>query len=225
MFTGLIQSIGKIESMQHLGGRERRISIAPQPGFKDIVPGESIAVNGACLSVEDFGQQWFQVYASAQTMERTNLGLLRPGSRVNLERALTVGSRLGGHLVNGHVDCLAELSKVQPAGQSTLYGFVLPDRWSRYVVQKGSVCLDGISLTVNHCASGYLEVNVIPATRAETAVADWKPGWQANLEVDIIAKYVENMLAPWTGVQEQDNSQESGGREGLSLEFLRRHGF
>jgi riboflavin synthase len=222
MFTGLIQSIGRIESVQRLG-RERRFSISPRPGFQDIVLGESISVSGVCLSVETKAQAGFQVYASAETLERSNLGLLQPGSRVNLERALAAGSRLGGHLVNAHVDCLAELQSVQPAGQSTIYGFGLPAKWSRYVVQKGSVALDGISLTVNHCAAGYLEVNIIPATQAETTVKDWKPGWRANLEVDIIAKYVEKMLAPWT------QSQEAGGQkaeqERLSVEFLRRHGF
>ncbi|MFW5992560.1 MAG: riboflavin synthase [Desulfohalobiaceae bacterium] len=222
MFTGLIQSRGRIESVQRLAG-ERRFTIAPKPVFQDIELGESISVNGVCLSVEAQGPEWFQVYASAETLERSNLGLLQPGSKVNLERALAVGSRLGGHLVNAHVDCLAELQKVQPAGQSTLYGFGFSAKWSRYVVQKGSVCLDGISLTVNHCAPGYLEVNVIPATQKETIVPEWKQGWKANLEVDIIAKYVENMLIPWRGVKEEPG-QESG-EKGLSLDFLRRHGF
>ncbi|MFO8033309.1 MAG: riboflavin synthase [Desulfohalobiaceae bacterium] len=222
MFTGLIQSRGRIESVQRLG-RERRLNITPRPAFQDIDLGESISVNGVCLSVESQGQGCFQVYASAETLERSNLGLLQPGSRVNLERALALGSRVGGHLVNAHVDCLAELQKVQPAGQSTIYGFGFPAKWSRYVVQKGSVALDGISLTVNHCAAAYLEVNIVPATQAETTVSDWKPGWRANLEVDIIAKYVENMLAPWS--RGQDEKGQEAGQEGLSLDFLRKHGF
>ncbi len=219
MFTGLVQSIGEIRAVQHLG-REKRFSIAPKPSFKKLQTGESIAVNGACLSVESWGADWFQVYASAETLNCTNLGQLQNKSRVNLERALAVGERLGGHMVNAHVDCLAKVEQVQPAGSSWSFTFSFPQEWSRYVAPKGSISLDGISLTVNDCETCFLQVNIIPATQQETTVLYWKPGRAVNMEVDIIAKYVQNMLFPWAA--EKSSSARKGD---IDLDFLAKHGF
>lgn len=222
MFTGLIQSVGRIDSIQPLG-REKRFTISSKPVFEDLQLGESIAVNGVCLSVEAWGPRWFRVYASAETLERSNLAFLKNRSRVNLERALTLGDRFGGHLVNGHVDCLALLDNIQPAGQSWIYSFSFPEKWSSYVVDKGSVALDGISLTVNVCEKGYLKVNIIPSTQKQTTVQDWKPGCQVNMEVDIIAKYVQNMLAPL--ISDGKRSSHEIPNRGISQDFLQKHGF
>jgi riboflavin synthase len=221
MFTGIVQCTGEVLSAAQ-SGSDRRLRIRPGEPFSGLQEGESIAVNGVCLTVERFGADWFEVYASAETLNRSNLGGLRPGFPVNLERALAVGERLGGHIVNGHVDCRAEVERLRPAGDSTVYRLRHPAQWSRYVASKGCVALDGMSLTVNACGSGYLEVNVIPATRGATTVSLWKAGACVNMEVDIIAKYVENMVWHRRGAPDSGGSEKGAG---LSYDFLREHGF
>ncbi|MDZ7761031.1 MAG: riboflavin synthase [Desulfovermiculus sp.] len=217
MFTGLIQALGTVQTIT--GSRtEQKMRIAPQAVWSDLKLGESIAVNGVCLSVEDFTPSSFWVYASGETLEHSNLRRLKTGAEVNLERALSLQDRLGGHLVSGHVDCLARVESVHPAGQSRIYRFAFDPQWSLFIVPKGSVALDGISLTVNGCGSGFLEVNIIPATQKETTIGTWRAGIEVNMEVDLIAKYVQRMLGPW---------QRSGQNEQpeMSMEFLRQHGF
>ncbi|MGE4292049.1 MAG: riboflavin synthase [Desulfovibrio sp.] len=224
MFTGLVQHVGTIEAVEARGG-ETRFRIRASD-LREIVKGESIAMNGACLTVETFGQGWYTAYASRETLGVTNLGALRTGSRVNLERALALGDRLGGHMVSGHVDCLAEVVSVNPAGESREYHLKFPAELGSLVVAKGSVALDGISLTVNRCGADWLSVNIIPATQTETTISSWKPGYQANMEIDIIGRYVQRMLGPYTGDKghaETGDATEPGA--GLSEAFLRRHGF
>jgi len=218
MFTGLIQTTARVLSVDRLG-QESRLRLGPRQPFKDLRNGESIAVNGVCLTVESFSADAFTAYASAETMSCSNLRLLRTQSRVNLERALALGDRLGGHLVSGHVDCLAAVAEVKPAGQSKIYRLHFPEEWSIYVVSKGSVALDGISLTVNSCGAGFLEVNIIPATQRETTMSGWAPGSEVNMELDMIAKYVRQMLTPF---RQPDQEGKTGG---LSVDFLREHGF
>ncbi|MBF0480854.1 MAG: riboflavin synthase [Desulfovibrionaceae bacterium] len=217
MFTGLIQGLGQVEAATH-SGRETRFAIRTLFELADALPGESIAVNGVCLTVEEPGANRFTAYASGETMGLTNLGALNRGATVNLERALSMGDRLGGHLVSGHVDCLAVVAGVAAAGQSTVYTLDFPGEFGRLVVPKGSVALDGVSLTVNECGQDFLTVNIIPSTKAATTIASWRPGTRVNMETDLIGKYVARMLGPWTG-------GESGNKPGLSLEFLREHGF
>lgn len=219
MFTGLIQGPGKVLSVVGYGqgqARETRLEIAPEFLMERILRGESIAVNGACLTVETFVAGRFSVYASAETLGLTNLGRLKAGSRVNLERALALGDRLGGHLVSGHVDCLARVDESRQEGQSRRFRLTYPAEFSRLVVPKGSVTLDGVSLTVNACGQGWLEVNIIPETWRNTTISTWRPGDDVNMETDLIGKYVQRMLAPWT------ESRSSGG---ISEAFLREHGF
>ncbi len=219
MFTGLIGGPGKVLAMSGQGqghSRETRLEIAPEFLMQGVVHGESIAVNGVCLTVETFSADRFTLYASSETLRLTNLGQLKPGSHVNLERALAVGDRLGGHLVSGHVDCLARVAKTSQVGQSRFFRLNYPEQFSRLVVSKGSVALDGISLTVNACGQGWLEVNIIPATWQNTTISRWRPGDDVNMEADMIGKYVQRMLGPWT------ESQPSGG---ISEAFLREHGF
>jgi riboflavin synthase len=217
MFTGLVLGQGRVRAIEARGDQVRLV-VAPLFALDDIVIGESIAVNGACLTVESASGGAFSVYASAETTSRTSLGALRPGGVVNLERALKLSDRLGGHLVSGHVDCLATVAEVRPAGESRVYRLEFPADQGPFVIEKGSVCLDGVSLTINACGPNWLEVNVIPETRRVTTIEGWKPGYRVNMETDLIGKYVSRMLAPWQG-----NPGAKPG--GLSLEFLREHGF
>ncbi|MEG6551076.1 riboflavin synthase, partial [Desulfocurvibacter africanus] len=151
----------------------------------------------------------------------TNLGKLRPGSNVNLERALAFGDRLGGHLVSGHVDCLAEVESVSPAGESKKYVLRFPAEYGPTVIEKGSVALDGISLTINECGPDFLSVNIIPETQGQTTILDWAPGRAVNMETDLIGKYVQRMIAPYVSGQGQGAAKPSS----INEEFLRRHGF
>jgi riboflavin synthase len=223
MFTGLIQGSGRIISVMGQGvssGREQetRLEISPEFPMQGYTRGESIAVNGVCLTVESFAADRFAVYASGETIKLTNLGGLKTGSRVNLERALTLGDRLGGHLVSGHVDCLSKVGEVRRVGQSRWFKMLFPDEFSTLVVPKGSVTLDGISLTVNACGVGFLEVNIIPETWRNTTISDWQTGREVNMETDLIGKYVQRMLGPWI-------ASKSSSSSGISEAFLREHGF
>jgi riboflavin synthase len=218
MFTGLIEAVGRVAELSPRGA-ETRIGIewpAPAPAFE---AGESIAVNGACLTVENFSGAVFSVYASAETMRVTSLGGLRTGSPVNLERALAMGDRLGGHMVSGHVDCLAGVESVEQAGESNVYALSFPAEHGPFVAPKGSVALDGVSLTVNECGEDWLTVNIIPETRKKTNVSKWSPGAAVNMETDLIGKYVARMLAPWLA------GRESNGTSAITEEFLKKHGF
>jgi len=219
MFTGLVQGMGRVENAEARGG-ETRLKIRALFDLPTIVLGESIAINGTCLTVETFGTNWFTVYASAETLRHTNLGALKTGSAVNLERALALGDRLGGHLVSGHIDCQATVANIKPAGESRIYTLTFPAEFGSLVVPKGSVALDGISLTVNECGPDFLSVNIIPATQQETTISGWTPGTSVNMETDLIGKYVRNMLGPWLG---QASSAAPASK--LSMDFLKEHGF
>lgn len=218
MFTGIIWGVGQIAAMDRRGS-ETRFTVRPGFALTDYALGESIAVNGVCLTVETFGTGWFTAYASAETMSVTNLGALRVSSTVNLERALAMGDRLGGHLVSGHVDCLAEVLSIRQAGQSKIFKLGFPSAFAAQVIPKGSVALDGISLTVNDCGQDYLEVNIIPATQRETTISGWTPGQRVNMETDVIGKYVQRMLAPWNEGRRKPTSSS------ITPDFLKEHGF
>jgi riboflavin synthase len=214
MFTGIIQGQGRVVDVRRQG-RESVLSIRALFALENLANGESIAVNGACLTVESGKDGFFTAYASAETLSRTNLSLLRPEAPVNLERALVIGQRLGGHLVSGHVDCLAAVHSVRDAGRSLLVRLEFPAEYGELVIPKGSVALDGVSLTVNNCGENFLETNVIPETRRATTIAAWAPGTRVNMEADLIGKYVRRMLAP----------RRESARAGLDENFLRAHGF
>ena len=218
MFTGLVQTTGRLLQMQARGD-ERRFVIEPAAPMPALTVGESIAVNGVCLTVEAgsiVGERRFGLYASGQTLSLTTLGQLRQGDVVNLERALAVGDRLGGHLVAGHVDCIATVADRRPDGESTRFTLGFPQAFGPQVVDKGSVALDGISLTITGCGDDWLAVNIIPATIAETTISRWTPGSKVNMETDVIAKYVQKMLAAWNG---------SPAKPSITEDFLRSHGF
>ena len=215
MFTGLIQAMGQVLSARVDQG-QMRLKVRAGKAFPDMVLGESVAVNGACLTVEEHSPGEFLAYVSGETLAKTTLGGLKPGAKVNLERALSLADRLGGHLVSGHVDCLAQVLAQDLAGESARFTLGAPAEHLRLVVAKGSVALDGVSLTVNECGAKSFTVNVIPATLGHTLIGDWRVGGQVNMETDMIAKYVAKLLA-------QQNPQGQAG--GLTLDFLKQHGF
>ncbi|MFH1915553.1 MAG: riboflavin synthase [Pseudomonadota bacterium] len=225
MFTGLIMGMGRVEAADARGA-ETRLRIRALFPLADIEAGESIAVNGTCLTVETFGDGWFTAYASRETLSVTSLGALKVGSKANLERAMAMGDRFGGHIVSGHVDCLAEVAGVRPAGESRIFRLSFPADQGRYVIPKGSVALDGISLTVNDCGPDWLEVNIIPETQKATTIAEWTPGRRVNMETDIIGKYVERMVAPWTHSRtDSPTGASDSGKSTITMEYLREHGF
>jgi len=219
MFTGLVMGLGRVMAADRRGD-ETRFRIRALFDLDKLVLGESIAVNGACLTVETAGDREFTAYASAETLSKSGLGKLKPGSEVNLERALALGDRLGGHLVAGHVDGVATVESVTPMGQSVRYKVIYPEEFSVYVVPKGSVALDGVSLTVNDCGPGFLTVNIIPSTQGATTIAAWKPGVTVNMETDMLGKYVRQMLIPWQDASDKDKTVGK-----ITENFLREHGF
>ena len=219
MFTGIIQCLGDVAARR--GGEEARFSIRPRVPLERPALGESIAVNGVCLTVEQFTPDGFTAYASAETLACTTLAFLHPGAAVNLEQALCLGSRMGGHMVTGHVDCIAQVRQLRDNGSSLVCRIAFPAELGHVVVPKGSVALDGISLTVNTCGNDVLEVNIIPETRKNTAVHTWKTGTNVNMETDIIGKYITRMLEARFARTEAQQEASSG----ISMDFLRRNGF
>jgi riboflavin synthase len=185
-----------------------------------IVLGESIAVDGACLTAVSFKGSVFSADVSAETLSRTTLGRKTPGSRLNLERAVRVGDRLGGHIVSGHVDGIGVLKELRREGRSLRLFFSIPPGLSRYIVEKGSIAINGISLTVNGCTDDAFDVNIVPHTARETSIEGWQIGTSVNLETDIIGKYVEKMLSGRTA-----GSGEVPETSRIDESFLRNHGF
>ena len=182
----------------------------------DVRHGDSIASNGVCLTVVDYGADWYSVDASRETLALTTLGQLQPGSKLNLEKALAQGDRLGGHLVSGHVDGVGEVISRYTDARSTRFRIRAPENLSRYIAHKGSICIDGVSLTVNKVEGQEFELNIIPVTMEETIFDAYQAGSQVNLEVDQIARYLERLLL-------EEESEKAG--EGISHEFLERHGY
>jgi riboflavin synthase len=195
MFTGLIEATGTLASLAPRGGDLRlRVACAPLPG-EPLALGESIAVSGACLTVVAHDAQGFEADVSNETLALTTLGSLGVGDTVNLERALLPTTRLGGHLVSGHVDGLGQIAAIAPDARSQRWRIAAPRALLRYVAAKGSICVDGVSLTVNAVDDAGFEVNLIPHTVAHTAFARSRVGDAVNLEVDLLARYVERLAA------------------------------
>ena len=200
MFTGIITDVGNLRSMEMRG--DTRMVIATAYPVENVEIGASIACSGVCLTVVDKGrdadgQAWFAVDASAETLNCTNLGRLKPGQRINLERALRIGDELGGHIVSGHVDGLARITAIRQEGGSIRYSFAPPRELARYIAPKGSVALDGVSLTVNEVTSqdgaATFGVNVIPHTQQMTTFGNLTVGDLVNMEVDVVARYVDRL--------------------------------
>jgi riboflavin synthase len=193
MFTGLVQRVGEVREVAP--GATTRLVIAPDRSWDTPYEhGESIATSGVCLTVVDAGDAWFAVDVMAQTLALTSLKGVTRGRRVNLERAMRLGDRLGGHMVQGHVDGLATVTSRRADTEWEVVGFDLPDHLRRYVVAQGSICLDGVSLTVSAKTPTGAEVSLIPETLRATTLGDVQPGGALNVEVDVIGKYVESLL-------------------------------
>ncbi|MGD0398686.1 MAG: riboflavin synthase [Syntrophobacteraceae bacterium] len=219
MFTGLIEGTGTLQRMER-HGLDARMVIRPDFRMEISLLGESIAVDGACLTVVDFKQDAFTADVSAETLGCTTLARKAPGSRLNLERALRLGDRLGGHLVTGHIDGIAVLKERELEGRSMRLFFDASREIMRYVIAKGSIAVNGISLTVNGVSSVGFDVNIVPHTASMTTVGDLQIGSEVNIETDLIGKYVEKLVCSWETRLEKD-----GIKNNIDLNFLKQHGF
>lgn len=194
MFTGIIEELGSVRSVEERG-ENARIVIAARVVTEGTIHGDSIAVNGVCLTALDIHDDTFAADVSRETLLRSTLGSLKPGAPVNLERAVTPATRLGGHMVQGHVDARGQFVSVEDHGESWTVRIAYPPEIARYLVFKGSVAVEGISLTIANLTDDYFEIAIIPKTWEVTNLSHLKPGDSVNLEVDVIGKYVERLLA------------------------------
>ena len=217
MFTGIIQGRGKIVDRRRVGSG-MVFDVEADFDLTDPEEGESIAHNGVCLTARDIVGRHYAVDVSPETLSRTNLGGVSPGRQVNLERALRLSDRLGGHLVSGHVDAVAPVSERKPAGAYVLFSFAVPKGLGRYIIEKGSIAIDGVSLTVNSCDEKSFSVALIPHTLKVTTLGLLKRGDTVNLEVDLIGKYVEKLLSA-------KQADGTGDRPGINMAFLAKNDF
>lgn len=222
MFTGIIEAVGSIRRVEPRGGDLRLTVATGKLDLADVKLGDSIATNGVCLTVVDQGSDWYVADVSRETVQRSTLAGFKVGQKVNLEKALTPTTRLGGHLVSGHVDGIGEVVSVTPDARSIRYRVKAPDALARYIAEKGSITTDGISLTVNAIDGAVFDLNIVPHTVQETNIADWAPGVRVNLEVDILARYLERLLLGDKAAMPGAGGSAEGG---LTLAFLTEHGY
>ncbi|HEX5515924.1 MAG TPA: riboflavin synthase [Gammaproteobacteria bacterium] len=216
MFTGIIQAVGSIRRREPRGDDMRMVIATGGLELSAVKIGDSIAVNGVCLTAVTLEADSFAADVSAETLQRSSLSALAEGDPVNLELALTLATPLGGHLVSGHVDGLGEVVERRPEGRSERFRIRAPDRLARYIAEKGSICVDGVSLTVNAVEGSVFDLNIVPHTLAATTLGDFRPGRKVNLEVDLIARYLERLMLGERAAQ---------GNGGVTLDALRQHGF
>jgi riboflavin synthase len=208
MFTGIIEEVGEVKELKRLG-KEARVTVVCRLVWKELTIGDSVAVNGVCLTAVEKGDGYFTADISEESLERSDLGGLKKGMAVNLERALSLSSRLGGHLVQGHVDGVGEVKALRESGKGRVFTFSMPAQVEEYLVEKGSIAVDGISLTISALREGEFSVAAIPHTVEETNLRTVKAGDKVNLEVDIIAKYVRRYMErglPGGGIARMDVS-------------------
>ncbi len=212
MFTGIIKAKGKVSRFERRGGDVRLTVTSPDLDWSDFEIGESISVNGVCLTAVGFVADGFETDVSTETLDVTALDSIGEGSSVNIEPAVSLGERLGGHLVSGHVDCVGRITGLEEDARSIRLTIEVPVEYRRYIAKKGSVCVDGVSLTVNEVSSNGFEVNIIPHTADVTIIGDYGSGTRVNIEVDLVARYLERLLA-------------TGDDAGITQEFLKAHGY
>jgi riboflavin synthase len=211
MFTGIVKAKGSIAAMNRQGGDVRLTVRSEGLPWHEYEIGESIAVNGVCLTAVALHDDGFDTDVSVETLDVTALNTLGPGSDVNLEPAISLGERLGGHLVSGHVDCVGSVTSRSVDARSVRLAIEIPKEYAHYVAKKGSVCVDGVSLTINEVSGNTFELNIIPHTADVTIIGDYVVGTKLNVEVDLLARYLERLLS-------KDN-------DGISLDFLKAHGY
>lgn len=218
MFTGIINAIGHIQAIKPIGGDLRLRIEAGKLDMSDVALGDSIATNGVCLTVVDLPSNGFWADVSCETLSHSTLAHLSKGDAVNLEKALTLSTPMGGHIVSGHVDGVGEVVDHKMDGRSHRYTLQAPRDLSRYIAPKGSICLDGVSLTVNDISEDLLYLNIVPHTVQETTLSQWQCGRKINIEVDVVARYLERLLPSANAPVPQKKST-------LSFDFLAQHGF
>ena len=217
MFTGIIEATGTVRNLQQVDEEYWLTVKTLKLELADVKLGDSIAVNGCCLTVVDLGGNYFSAYVSQETLRRTTLGSLERDSRVNLEKAMLASSRFSGHIVSGHVDGVGAVLSIKPEGKSLQFEFELPGNLAKYAAAKGSICVDGVSLTINAVSDTGFSINVIPHTQEETVIADYTVSQQVNIEVDLLARYLERLIQV-----EQDGESAS---TIIDMNFLKAHGF
>ncbi len=216
MFTGIVLGKGKLINSRPSGGG-RAFDLEAQFAFSDPAEGESVAVNGACLTAYNIMGDRFTVDVSPESLSRTTLGGLRAGDVVNMERALRLADRLGGHIVSGHIDCVGVTAGIKQDGNFWILSFSVPPEQDRYIIEKGSITINGVSLTVNSCSKGIFSVSVIPHTMQVTTLGLLKSGSKVNIEVDVIGKYIEKLLSA--------DSYEPGKPSRINPAFLAENGY
>lgn len=216
MFTGIIQAIGSVERLQRLGSDWRLSIDTGQLDLNDVILGDSIAVNGCCLTVVGLANSNFDADVSNESIRCTTLAELKPGTKVNLEKAMLATGRLGGHIVSGHVDGVGNLVHSEEDGKSVKLVYQAPVELAKYIAAKGSICIDGISLTINEVSGANFTVNVIPHTQTETIISGYSVGQNVNLEVDLIARYLERLTQPENSLTNTNTVDKN---------FLAQHGF
>lgn len=218
MFTGIVETIGEIVSLEKRSGDVRLQVRAASMSWGDVDLGDSIATNGVCLTAVALPGDGFVADVSVETLSLTTVGQWQAGSKVNLEKALTPQSRLGGHIVSGHVDGIGEVVKREPDARSERFTLRAPKALAKYIAHKGSITVDGTSLTVNQVSGDQFELNIVPHTLERTIIGDYRPGTKVNLEVDVIARYLERLLMG-------DKAAEADSNATLSESFLAENGY
>lgn len=218
MFTGIIEAVGKVKSVHQAGGDVRVVIDAAGLDMNDVKLGDSIATSGVCLTVVDFAPQWYAADVSLETISRTTLNTWKTGTLVNLEKALLPTTRLGGHLVSGHVDGLGEVMLARKDARSLYFEVKAPDALAKYMAEKGSITVDGISLTINHLNGALMSLNLVPHTATQTTINEWQVGSKVNLEIDVLARYLERLLMG-------DKAAQATTKSSIDMSFLAENGF
>lgn len=220
MFTGIIEAIGRIAKVEPLQGDLRLRIQAGQLDLSDLRLGDSVACNGVCLTATELTGNGFWTDVSQESMAHTTIANWAAGDEVNLEKALTASSRLGGHIVSGHVDGVGRVVRRKADARSERFVIAAPDSLAKYIAQKGSITVDGTSLTVNKVSAAEFELNIVPHTLRHTIMGRYQAGHQVNLEVDVIARYLERLL-----LNRSLSDQDGRGTDSINSEFLAKHGF
>jgi len=215
MFTGIIQAVGEIQQIEQRGTDARYVIGTGELDMSDVQIGDSIAAQGVCLTAIEYGNDYYAADVSGETLSRTTFGQLVKGSAVNLEKSVTPTTRLGGHMVSGHVDGIGEVVDRSSDGRSERFVIKAPDELAKYIAEKGSICVDGISLTVNGIAGSQFDLNIVPHTLSVTTLGNLQAGGVVNLEVDVVARYLERLMLG-------DKAARTGG---ITEGFLKEHGF